>query len=122
MQDKAQLIVGKTVKELMQRLRTATDALLALADEDLLEERSRPMQQQPRAAVASPKVGRRSKKKAAAAQEEEEEEGEEAFAARVALLRVRCMLLGAAPAADVAADLQKCLDRLLTVGFLPFDM
>lgn len=111
LQDKAQLVVAAAVKELTQRLSAASDALLALPDEDLLEERERaPANRDSEAgALSSPTPGK-------GGNIEEGEEGEEAFAARVALLRVRCMLLASSPGDDeTTAALQMSLGRLLTV-------
>ncbi len=93
-QDKAQLILSSSVKALTQRLTAATDAALALSDADLEAER----------AAGGPVDGSGG----------DTEEGEEAFALRVALLRLHRLQLVSAAASGEAA-LQKSLTKLLSV-------
>jgi hypothetical protein len=107
LQDKAQLIVGSTVKELTQRLSAAIGALLALPDKELQEEAERAGQ----AGAGSPLPGSPS---GASAQEE----GEEALGLRVALQRMHRILLVSAAAAD-HTGVQGSLHKLLAVLLLP---
>ena len=76
MQDKAQLIMASTAKDLAKRLSTAVAAVCALSEAELQEERS------------------------------SEEEGEETSVLRLALLRVLAMLRTSAAPAEEAATLK----------------
>lgn len=76
MQDKAQLILASTAKDLAKRLAAAVNGVMALSEAELLEERG------------------------------SQEEGEEASVLRLALLRVLAMLRASAAPAEEAATLK----------------
>ena len=83
MQDKAQLIMASTAKDLAKRLSAAVAAVSALSEAELQEERS------------------------------SEEEGEEASVLRLALLRVLAMLRASAAPAEEAATLNSAQKLLV---------